>query len=126
MGVRGHTEGTPTTKGQKRWGGGLEIAKDRQEENQEKHPWCPVEGRGGEQAGLLGSGVGGWACWGPSSTEHYRGRTLGLQRSREEVCQGAAPSPELGRVSQGPGWEGMGGPPGRGSRRGAQGQERGM
>ena len=51
--MSGHTEGTPTPKGPKRWGGGLEIAKDRQEENQEKHPWCPVEGRGGEQAGLL-------------------------------------------------------------------------
>lgn len=48
-------------------------------------------------------------CWGLSSTEHYCGRTSGLQRSGEEVCQGAAPSPEPGRASQGPGWEGMGG-----------------
>ena len=71
------------TKGQKR--GGLE--------EQEKHPWCPVEGEG--------------ACWGLSSTEHHHGRTSRLQRSGEEVCRGAAPSPETGRVSQGPGWEGM-------------------
>ena len=76
-------KGTPMTKGQKR--GGLE--------EQEKHPWCPVEGEG--------------ACWGLSSTEHHHGRTSRLQRSGEEVCRGAAPSPETGRVSQGPGWEGM-------------------
>ena len=47
------------------------------------------------------------ACWGLSSTEHHHGRTSRLQRSGEEVCRGAAPSPETGRVSQGPGWEGM-------------------
>ena len=80
-------KGTPMTKGQKR--GGLE--------EQEKHPWCPVEGEG--------------ACWGLSSTEHHHGRTSRLQRSGEEVCRGAAPSPETGRVSQGPGWEGMRGHP---------------
>ena len=55
--------------------GGLEIAKDRQEENQEKHPWCPVEGRGGEQAGLLGQslriGVGGGGV-GLRGTEFHR------------------------------------------------------
>lgn len=87
----GRAKGTPMMIGQKR--GGPAIAKERQEEKQEKHPWCPVEGKG--------------ACWGLSSTEHHHGRTSRLQRSGEEVCRGATPSPEMGRVSQEPGWEGM-------------------
>lgn len=45
MSVGGHTEGTPTIKGQKR--GVPEIEKDRQEEKQEKHPLVP-SGGGGE------------------------------------------------------------------------------